>query len=271
MHDPPPPASHHQTPSPPPAQPRWGEPGYQGPPDPNRQTRVAVAWIMGILGGLGLLVAALAGFAMVYAAGQRQTAPVGGGPLPAPTTQPTVPPATGPDPGSATTAPGSQPPASGDAGPFRAGTAYYSIRVPDGFHDVTGAYHARHPAERDAVQALAGQPGSAATPDTSIVVRRLPAGAARGRSLDQLAADRVRALQRAGASRLGASRRSSIGADAAVEVDLAIGSGGRRLQRTQVLCVHGGRLWEVAVTSPPSSRSLAVAAWTTVKTGWQWK
>jgi len=87
--------------------------------------------------------------------------------------------------------------------------------------------------------------------------------------LDQLAWDRVRALRREGATGASTPRHSSIGPDPAVEVDLTVRSGGQPLRRTQVLCVHDGRVWEIAVTSPAASRNLA--AWTTVKTGWQWQ
>jgi hypothetical protein len=240
--------------------------------DPGRQSRLAVAWIAGILGGLGLVVAALAGFAILYAMGQRQPAPVVGAPFPTEATQPTTAPqASGQDLGSSTTGPGSLPPPSGGGTPFRTSNAFYSIRIPDGFQDVTDAYRAQHPAERDAVQALVGQPGSAATPDASIVISRLPAGSERGRPLDRLAADRVGVLQRGGAGAAGMPRHSSIGPDLAVEVDLTIRSGGQRLHRTEVLCVHDGRVWDIAVTGPPGSRSHVVQAWTAVKTSWQWQ
>jgi hypothetical protein len=226
-----------------------------------------VALIVGILGGLGLVVVALGGFAILYSMGQRQPAPVVGAPFP---TEATPPPAPGQDPSSPTTAPAS-PPSSGDGTPSRTSNAFYSIRVPDGFQDATDGYRAQHPAERNAVQALVGQPGSAAGTDASIVISRLPSGSGRGRSLDRLAADRVRALQRGGASGAGTPRQTSIGPDPAVEVDLTVRFGGRELHRTQVLCVHGGRVWEIAVTSPPGSRSDVTQAWTTVKTGWQWQ
>src|SRR6266508_2719444 len=178
---------------------RWGEPGYQAPPDPDRQSRLAVAWIVGILGALGLAVAALGGFAILYAMGQRPPAPVVGAPFPTSAPQPTAPPST---------------------------------------------------------------PGEDPTSTTS--------GADRGRSLDQLAADQVRALQHQGASGAGTLRHSTIGADPAVEVDLTIRSGGQPQRRTQVLCTHDGRLWQIAVTSPTGSQGLVTAAWTTVKIGWQW-
>src|SRR6266536_3099975 len=94
---------------------RWGEPGYQAPPDPDRQSRLAVAWIVGILGALGLAVAALGGFAILYAMGQRPPAPVVGAPLPTSAPQPTAPPSTpGEDPTSTTSGAGAEPPPSGD-------------------------------------------------------------------------------------------------------------------------------------------------------------
>ncbi len=249
---------------------RWGEPGYQAPPDPNRQSRLAVAWIVGILGALGLAVAALGGFAILYAMGQRQPAPVVGAPFPSSAPQPTAPPSTpGEDPTSTTSGAGAEPSPSGGAG-SRVSNAFYSIRIPDGFEDVTDSYRTQHPAERSTVQAFAGQTGSLVTPDASIVISRLPSGADRGRSLDQLAADQVRALQHEGASGAGTPRHSTIGADPAVEVDLSIRSGGQPQRRTQVLCIHDGRLWQIAVTSPTGSQSQVTAAWTTVKNGWQW-
>ncbi len=248
----------------------WGEPGYQAPPDPNRQSRLAVAWIVGILGALGLAVAALGGFAILYAMGQRQPAPVVGAPFPSSAPQPTAPPSTpGEDPTSTTSGAGAEPSPSGGAG-SRVSNAFYSIRIPDGFEDVTDSYRTQHPAERSTVQAFAGQTGSLVTPDASIVISRLPSGADRGRSLDQLAADQVRALQHEGASGAGTPRHSTIGADPAVEVDLSIRSGGQPQRRTQVLCIHDGRLWQIAVTSPTGSQSQVTAAWTTVKNGWQW-
>lgn len=250
---------------------RWGEPGYQAPPDPDRQSRLAVAWIVGILGALGLAVAALGGFAILYAMGQRQPAPVVGAPFPTSAPQPTAPPSTpGEDPTSTTSGAGAEPPPSGDGPGSRVSNAFYSIRIPDGFEDVTDSYRTQHPAERSTVQALAGQAGSLVTPEASIVISRLPSGTDRGRSLDQLAADQVRALQHQGASGAGTLRHSTIGADPAVEVDLTIRSGGQPQRRTQVLCTHDGRLWQIAVTSPTGSQGLVTAAWTTVKIGWQW-
>src|SRR6266702_1802503 len=163
-----------------------------------------------------------------------------------------------------------EPPPSGDGPGSRVSNAFYSIRIPDGFEDVTDSYRTQHPAERSTVQAFAGQTGSLVTPDASIVISRLPSGADRGRSLDQLAADQVRALQHEGASGAGTPRHSTIGADPAVEVDLSIRSGGQPQRRTQVLCIHDGRLWQIAVTSPTGSQSQVTAAWTTVKNGWQW-
>jgi hypothetical protein len=225
---------------------------------------------VGILGALGLAVAALGGFAILYAMGQRQPAPVVGAPFPSSAPQPTAPPSTpGEDPTSTTSGAGAEPSPSGGAG-SRVSNAFYSIRIPDGFEDVTDSYRTQHPAERSTVQAFAGQTGSLVTPDASIVISRLPSGADRGRSLDQLAADQVRALQHEGASGAGTPRHSTIGADPAVEVDLSIRSGGQPQRRTQVLCIHDGRLWQIAVTSPTGSQSQVTAAWTTVKNGWQW-
>jgi hypothetical protein len=251
---------------------RWGEPGYQGPPDPDRRSRLAVAWILGVVGVAGLVVVALAGFAILYAAGQRQPAPVAGAPSPTVAPQRTVPPSTpGPEPASPTTGASTEPPAPGGSAPFRASNAFYSIRVPDGFQDVTDTYRALHPSERDVVQALAGAPGASPATGSSIVISRLPSGSVRGRSLEQLAAARVRALRRGGASAAGSPRHSSIGPDPAVEVDLTMRSSGRPVYQTQVLCIHDGRLWEIAVAAPLASRSLVTQAWTTVKTGWQWR
>src|SRR6266542_3647576 len=176
MQDPPrSPTPHEQPPSAPPAGPppvgpsavprpgggaRWGEPGYQAPPDPDRQSRLAVAWIVGILGALGLAVAALGGFAILYAMGQRPPAPVVGAPVPT----------------STTSVAGAEPPPSGDGPGSRVSNAFYSIRIPDGFEDVTDSYRTQHPAERSTVQALAGQAGSLVTPEASIVISRLPSG-----------------------------------------------------------------------------------------------
>jgi hypothetical protein len=226
--------------------------------------------IAGILGALTLAVAAVTGAAILFAAGQRQPASVAGAPFSTVAPQPTVPPSPpGQDPTSPATGAGLESPAPGDGVPSRSSNELYSIKIPEGFQDVTDTYRAQHPAERDTVQALAGPPGALSTPAPSIVISRLPAGAERGRSLDQLAADQVRALQGGGASGVGTPRHSSIGPDPAVEVDLTVQSGGQPLRRTQVLCVHGGRVWEIAVTGPAASGNLA--AWTTVKTGWQWR
>jgi hypothetical protein len=217
-------------------------------------------------------VAALGGFAILFSMGQRQPAPVVGAASPTSAPQPTTAPpvATGQDPTAPTTGAGSGPP--GDGSPSRSTNAYYSIKLPDDFVDVTDRYRGEHPAERDTVQVLAGRPGSPSTPDSSLVISRLPAGSGRGRSLDQLAADRVRVLQREGASRTGTARHSSIGPDPAVEVDMTVRSGGQPLRRTEVLCVHQGRVWEIAVTSPAGGpQSFAARAWFTVKTGWQWQ
>src|SRR6266498_3841509 len=106
---------------------RWGEPGYQAPPDPDRQSRLAVAWIVGILGALGLAVAALGGFAILYAMGQRPPAPVVGAPFPTSAPQPTAPPSTpGEDPTSTTSGAGAEPPPSGDGPGSRVSNAFYS-------------------------------------------------------------------------------------------------------------------------------------------------
>ena len=213
------------------------------------------------------------GFAILLATSHRQPAPVAGAPLPTLAPQPTTAPplAGGQDPAAPTTGADSQAPP-GDEPPSRSTNAYYSIKLPEGFQDVTDGYRGEHPAERNTVQALAGQPGSPATPDSSIVISRLPAGSGGGRSLDRLAADRVRALQRQGASDAGTARHSSIGPDPAVEVDMTVRSGGQPLRRTQVLCIHAGRIWEIAVSRPlGGAQSLAAQAWLTVKTGWQWQ
>src|SRR6266487_2267396 len=88
---------------------RWGEPGYVAGPDPDRRSRLAVAWIAGILGALGLVVAALGGFAVLYSTGQRQPAPVVGAPFPT-APQPTIAPsAPGQDPTAPTTRPTATP------------------------------------------------------------------------------------------------------------------------------------------------------------------
>jgi hypothetical protein len=249
---------------------RWGQPGYQGRPDANRQSRFAVAWILGILGGLGLVLAALVGVSILYWMGNREPAPVVGAPFPtsAPPTAPSTP---GQDPTTSTGTGAEPPPSSGDGAVGRTSNAFYSIRIPDGFQDVTSGYLGQHPADRDTVQVLAGQPGSPAAPDSTIVISQLPSGADRGRSLDRLAADQVRGLQRQGATGAGAPRHSSLGPDPAVEVDLRLRSGAQPLTRTQVLCVHDGRVWEIAVTGPAGSRTLLAEAWTAVKTGWQWR
>jgi hypothetical protein len=223
--------------------------------------------IFGVLGALGLVVVAVAGFAILYSMGSRQPAPVTATPFPTTPPQPTLAPSL---PGQGPAAPTTSAGATDDGAPARSSNGFYSIRIPDGFHDVTDDYRTEHPDEPDTVQALAGRPGSLVTPDASIVISRLPAGAARGRSLDRLAADRVRALQRGGGGDPAATRHSSIGPDPAVEVDLTLPSAGQTLDRTQVLCVHDGRVWEIAVTSRAGSRSLAAQAWTVVKTGWQW-
>jgi hypothetical protein len=224
-----------------------------------------VAWILGILGGLGLVVAALVGFGVLLSMGNRQPAPVVQAPFPTSPPQP-GPSAPGQDPTTSATEP---PPTSAEGLSGRTSNPLYSIRIPDGFQDVTSAYLDEHPTEGDTVQALAGQPGSPATPDSTIVISQLASGADRGRSLDRLAADEVLALERQGATGAGAPRHSSIGPDPAVEVDLTMRSG--RLARTQVLCVHDGRVWEIAVTGPAGARSLMTQAWTAVKTGWQWR
>jgi len=239
-------------------------------PDPDRQGRLAVAWIVGIFGVLAMAAIVIGGFAILFATGQRQSATVTGAPFPTTAPAPILPASpSGQDPASPTTGAGSEPPESGNGAPSRSTNEFYSIRIPEGFADVTDSYHSEHPTERDTVQALAAPPGSLSPSEPSIVISRLEAGSDRGRSLDQLASDRVRALRREGATGASTPRHSSIGPDPAVEVDLTVRSGGQPLRRTQVLCVHDGRVWEIAVTSPAASRNLA--AWTTVKTGWQWQ
>jgi hypothetical protein len=249
---------------------RWGEPGYQSPPDPNRPTRVAAAWIIGVIGAVLLALIALGGLGVILlAAGQRQDNPAGQVPPPVGPAPTQAAPATAPDPNAPTTAPGSGPPTS--AGGSRSRNADYSIRLPDGYQDVTDSWRTEHPAEHDAVQVLAGAPGSPATTRSTIVISRLPKGADRGRSLARLMADRLQALHRDGASNSGQPRNTSIGPDPAVEADLTQRTGGELMHRTEVLSIHGGRVWEVSITSPDGTETLAAQAWLTVRNGWQWQ
>ncbi len=248
--------------------PRWGEAGYRAPPDTNRSTRVAVAWI---LGGIGAVVVALflvVGLAVILlAGGQHQETSTGAAPGGAPFPTDAVP--TTATPNGPTTAPGSAPPPS--AGGSRTRNADYSIRVPDGYQDVTESWRTEHPEDRNAVQVLAGAPGSPATTRSTIVISQLPNGADQGRPLNRLMTDRLRTLRGQGARSAGQPRNTSIGADPAVEADLTQGVSGELTHRTEVLAIHDGRVWEIAVTSPDGSQALAAQAWLTVRNGWQWQ
>jgi hypothetical protein len=248
---------------------RWGEPGYRAPPDPNRPTRVAAAWI---IGGIGAVVLALVAVGVLgvtlLAVGQRQDNSTGAvpgsvAPLPTEATPTTADPNAPP-----TTAPGT-PPTSAGGSRFR--NADYSIRVPDGYRDVTDSWRSEHPGDRNVVQVLAGAPGSPATTSSTIVIGQLPEGAAQGRSLNRLMADRLRTLRSEGARNSGQPRNTSIGPDPAVEADLTQRVAGELTHRTEVLAIHRGRVWEIAVTSPDGTQTLAAQAWLTVRNGWQWQ
>jgi hypothetical protein len=245
---------------------RWGEPGYRPPPDPNRRTRVAVAWIVGGIGAVLLALVAVGGLGVILltASGGRDdstgAAPGAVAPLP---TEPTP---TTADPNAPTT----NPPAT-SAGGSRFRNADYSIRLPDGYQDVTDSWRSEHPGDRNAVQVLAGAPGSPATTRSTIVISQLPEGVAQGRSLNRMMADRLRTLKGQGARNSGEPRNTSIGPDPAVEVDLTQRVAGELTHRTEVLAIHRGRVWEIAVTSPDGTQTLAAQAWLTVRNGWQWQ
>ena len=247
--------------------PRWGEAGYRAPPDANRSTRVAVAWIVGGIGAAVLVLFLVVGLAVILLAGghdQESSAPApGGAPFPTDAVPTTV------SPSAATTAPGSAPPTS--AGGSRTRNEDYSIRVPDGYQDVTESWRSEHPGDRDAVQVLAGAPGSPATTRSTIVISRLPKGVDQSRSLNRLMTDRLRTLRDQGARPAGRPRNTSIGADPAVEADLTQRVSGELTYRTEALAIHGGRVWEIAVTSPDGSQELAAQAWLTIRNGWQWQ
>jgi len=143
-------------------------------PDPDRQGRLAVAWIVGIFGVLAMAAIVIGGFAILFATGQRQSATVTGAPFPTTAPAPILPASpSGQDPASPTTGAGSEPPESGNGAPSRSTNEFYSIRIPEGFADVTDSYHSEHPTERDTVQALAAPPGSLSPSESSIVISRL--------------------------------------------------------------------------------------------------
>jgi hypothetical protein len=221
---------------------------------------MAVVGIVGIVGALGLLAAAVIGFAVLFAMGHRAPAPVSGAPLP--TTVPGQ--APGQAPGS-TASTGPQTTVPGFSG--RIDTAAYSIKLPDGFRDVTDAYRAEHPSERGVVQALAGA-DPAAQPPPQIVISQLPTGFGSGQSLERVAQSRAGALVQT-ANGLGAPRHSTLGPDPSVEVGVPLQSGG---QRTEVIAKHAGRIWEIAVIDSGKGEATAAQAWhQTVQPGWQWR
>ncbi|HEX8860512.1 MAG TPA: hypothetical protein VGC06_15760 [Actinomycetes bacterium] len=248
------------------AQPRWGEAGYQPPPAANRQSRLAATWIFGIVGALGLVAAAVVGFAILFAAGHRSQTPPSGAPLP-----------TLPGQGSGTApgqAPGQGPGATGGSGPQTSGpgvsgrvdTTDYSFKLPDGFQDATAAYKTAHPAEGGVVQSLT-QADPAAQPPPEIRISRLPRGFGGGQSLEKIAQTRAGALVQT-ADDLGALRHSTLGPDPSVEVGLPLQSGGHR---TEVIVRHAGRVWEISVIDPGKGETKAQQAWEqTIKPGWQW-
>jgi hypothetical protein len=248
---------------------RWGDPGYRPPPDANRPTRLAAAWIIGGIGAVLLALVAVGGIGVILlAAGQGNDNSTGATPAPV-SPFPTQASPTTADPNAPATAPGSAPPTS--AGGSRSRNADYSIRLPDGYQDVTASWRSEHPADSNAVQALAGAPGSPATTRSTIVISQLPRGAAQGGSVNRLMANRLRTLRNQGARDSGPPRNTSIGPDPAVEADLTQRVAGELRHRTEVLTIHRGRVWEVAVTSPDGTETLAAQAWLTVKNGWQWQ
>jgi hypothetical protein len=252
------------------AQPRWGEAGYQPRPDANRQSRLAAAWIFGIVGALGLVAAAVVGFAILFAAGHRSQTPVSDAPLPTLPGQ-----GSGPAPGQVPgQGPGQGPGATGGSGPQTSGpgvsgrvdTSDYSFKLPDGFQDVTAAYKTAHPAEGGVVQSLT-QANPATQPPPEIRISRLPRGFGSGQSLESIARTRAGALVQT-ASGLGALRHSTLGPDPSVEVGLPLQSGGHR---TEVIVRHAGRVWEISVIDPGKGETKAQQAWEqTIKPGWQW-
>jgi hypothetical protein len=247
---------------------QWGQPGYRPPPDASRPTRVAAAWVIGGIGAVVLALFLLGGLAVILlVGGQGQDSSTVGAPGAAPLATDAVP--TTLSPNAPTTAPASAPPTS--AGGSRTRNAEYSIRVPDGYQDVTESWRTEHPADRNAIQVLAGAPGSPATTRSTIVISQLPKGAAQSRSLNRLMADQLRTLRSQGARATGQPRNTSLGADPAVEADLTQRVSGELTHRTEVLAVHAGRVWEIAVTSPDGIQALATQAWLTVRNGWQWQ
>jgi hypothetical protein len=249
--------------------PRWGQQGFQAPPDAGRQSRKAIAWIAGVVGVLGLVVVAVIGLSLVFGSGsQRDLVPVGGASLP---TQPGQGNGQGTGPGSGQ-APGQG--AGGGAGsqttaPVRGGrvtTSDYSIKLPDGFQDVTDAYRSQHPTEGGVVQSLT-QANAAVQPAPEILISRLPEGFGSGQSLDRIARTRAGALVQT-PDGLGAVQHSTLGPDPSVEVGLSLQSGGHRLE---VVVRHGGRVWEISVIDPRKGQTTAAQAWQqTIKPGWQW-
>jgi hypothetical protein len=249
--------------------PRWGEQGFQAPPDPGRQSRKAVAWIAGVVGVLGLIAVAVIGFSLLVATGDKQEqAGVGGTPLPS---QPGQGDGQGSGQGS-DQAPGQGPGAGGGSpstAPAQGGrvtTPNYSIKLPDGFQDQTDAYRSQHPTEGGVVQSLT-QANAAVQPAPEVRISRLPKGFGSGQSLDSIARTRAGALVQT-PDGLSALQHSTLGPDPSVEVGLSLQSGGHRLE---VLVRHGGRVWEISVIDPGKGQTTAAQAWQqTIKPGWQW-
>lgn len=240
---------------PPTGAPRWGERGFQAPPDPGQRSRKAFVWIAGVIGALGLLVVAAIVLPLLFASGGRQDpVPVGGASL---TTQPDQGNGQGTGAGSQTTAP---------LQGGRVTTSDYSIKLPDGFEDATDAYRSQHPAEGGVVQSLT-LANAAVQPAPEILISRLPDGFGSGQSLDKIARARAGALIQT-PDGLGAVQHSTLGPDPSVEVGLSLQSGGHRLE---VLVRHGGRVWEISVIDPGKGQTTAAQAWQqTIKPGWQW-
>jgi hypothetical protein len=250
--------------------PRWGEQGFQAPPDPGRQSRKAAAWIAGVVGVLGLIAAAVIGFSLLVASGDgNDQSQVGGASLPSQPGQgdgrgsgqgPGQAPGQGPGAGGA----GSQTTVPGQGG--RVTTPDYSIKLPDGFQDVTDAYRSQHPTEGGVVQSLT-QADAPVQPAPEIRISPLPNGFGSGQSLDRIARTRAGALVQT-PDGLGAMQHSTLGPDPSVEVGLSLQSGGHRLE---VLVKHAGRVWEISVIDPGKGQTTAAQAWQqTIKPGWQW-
>jgi hypothetical protein len=247
--------------------PRWGESGYQPPPDSDQPSRMAVAWISGVTGALGLVAATVVGFAILFAVGHRAPAPVSGAPPPTlPGQAPGQTPDQAPGQGSGGTA-GAGPETTLPGLSGRIDTAAYSIHLPDGFRDVTDAYHTEHPDEGGVVQALA-QVTPAVQPPPEIVISQLREGFGSGQSLTKIAQSRAGALVQ-GANGPDAPRHSTLGPDPSVEIGVPLQSGG---QRTEVIVKHSGRVWQISVIDPGKGETDARQAWRrTVQPGWQWR